>query len=61
MLGISGTTVTCDGEGACTCACDCNASQGYSAGVNGKCDGCLDGWYLTTEDSSCTSIQSRII
>ena len=55
MLGISGTTSACDGEGICTCTCDCDASQGYSGGLSGKCDDCLDNWYWTTADNTCTS------
>ena len=47
-------------EGSSTCEdetgiCTCDTSQGYSGGNSGKCNDCLDGWYWTTSDSTCTS------
>ena len=55
LSGIKGSTATCDESGACTCVCDCDASLGYSGGDSGNCDDCLDGWYWTEDDTSCTS------
>ena len=53
-LGTSGTSSNCDGSGTCSCTCDCDASLGYSAGDDAKCTDCLDGWYWTEADQSCT-------
>ena len=54
LSGTIGGSPACDETGLCTC----DASQGYSGGDNGKCDDCLDGWFWTTSNSTCTSKNS---
>ena len=52
VMGTIEGLSTCEDE---TGICTCDTSQGYSGGNSGKCNDCLDGWYWTTSDSTCTS------
>ena len=49
---ISGSTSCADETGD---SCSCSGTDGYSGGLSGKCDDCLDGWYWTSSDSTCNS------
>ena len=49
---IGGSTSCADETGD---SCSCSGTDGYSGGLSGKCDDCLDGWYWTSSDSTCTS------
>jgi len=55
---ISGSTSCADETGD---SCSCSGTDGYSGGLSGKCDDCLDGWYWTSSDSTCTSCDCNTV